>query len=353
MTQVQSIPAPKENAFLSIENFLKWAEERGYEIPGEIQERLLSFPWLKDTRALKCLFGSQFEKFLGLTEEQLELLNELYLKFSPVVLKSLEDLELEPSMFFSAGSKNIDQLLQGGIETGHLFEFAGAAASGKTQLCYASLLSCYRQINDDLPGNSVIWIDTEHSLLPVKVHKAISEAKQNDEHLFKFVKIRTMLEFLHALLEMIQICQGEHNIRLIIIDSLIAPFNRQYQKDYPTRAQALREILGFLKEVSCIFCCAIIITNQVRGALTDAEKETKQKFFPLGGFAFAHATENRFLIEPLDGRRRKIKVLDSSYLPAGETIFCLGKEDYANGEIITSTNKKEDSSIPKGKCVFD
>lgn len=352
MTQAHKPSSQEENNYLPIKDFLLWTEQYGYKIPIEVKELLLSYSWLKDTRALKCLLGSQLVKFLGLTDEQIELLSEIYLQFSPVVLKSLEDLESESSMFFSTGSKNVDRLLHGGIETGHLFEFAGPAASGKTQLCYASILSCYSQNSETLPGNSIIWIDTEHSLFPVKMHNAISDLKQNSEHLFKFVRIRTLPEFLRALLEMLLLCQSEYNIRLIVIDSLIAPFDKHY-KDYTNRAQALREILGFLKEVSHIFCCAIIITNQVRGALSDAEKETTQKFFPLGGFALAHATENRFLIEPLDGRRRKIKVLDSSYLPAGETIFYLGKEGIANGDTTTSSNKKEDSSSPKEKKVFD
>jgi len=353
MTQAHKLSIQEENNYLPIEDFLLWSEQRVYKIPKEVQDRLLNFSWLKDTRALKCLFGSQLVKFLNLTEEQIELLGEIYLQFSPVVIKSLEDPDNEYSKFFSTGFKSIDQLLQGGIETGHLFEFAGPAASGKTQLCYTSVLSCFSQINDSLPGNSVLWIDTEHSLLPKKMSNVVKNQKQNTKHLFKYTKVHTFLELLQAFLKLLEFCQSESNLRLIIIDSLIAPFNRQYKKDYAARAQALRKILGFLKNVSREFNCAVIITNQVRGALTDTEKETTQKFFPLGGFALAHATENRFLIEPLDGRRRKIKVLDSSYLPAGETIFYLGKEGIANGDTTTSSNKKEDSSSPKEKKVFD
>jgi len=353
MTQVRNFPPSKENKFVTIEVFLHWAVQHGYKVQGGVKERLLSFPWLKDTRALKCLFGSQLEKFLGLTEEQLELLCEIYLRFFPVVMKSLEDLECESSTFFPTGYKNLDQLLQGGIETGHLFEFAGPAASGKTQLCYASVLSCYSQISETLPGNSILWIDTEHSLLPKKINNVVKNQQQNDKHIFKYLRIHTFLELLQAFLKVLEFCQSENNLRLIIIDSLIAPINRHYKKDYSTRAQAVREILGFLKNISREFNCAIIITNQVRVPLSDVEKESKQKFFPLGGFALAHSTENRFLIEPLEGQRRKIKVLDSSYLPAGETIFHIGKEGIANEELITSNSKKEYNFNSKEKRIFD
>ncbi|MGC9777956.1 MAG: AAA family ATPase [Candidatus Heimdallarchaeota archaeon] len=354
MTQVHNQVNHEENNYLPIEDFLLWAEQHGYEIPIEVQERLLSFQWLKDTRALKCLFGSQLVKFLGLTDVDLEILNEVYLQFSPVILRSLTELNTENSLFFSTGSKNVDELLKGGIETGHLFEFTGPPASGKTQFCYATLLSCYNKKNNDQQGNSIIWLDTEHSLLPSKVKDTIKKLQQNDKHLFKFVRIRTFPEFLQAMLELLKFCQSEYNLRLIIIDSLIAPFDRHYQQDFPARAQALRELIGFLKDVCRVFNCAIIITNQVRKPHTDAEKETGEKHLPLGGFAFAHATENRFLIEPLEGRRKKLKVLDSSYLPNGETIFYLNKEgiaDVANNNFLDKQETCLDSS--KEKRIFD
>lgn len=353
LTQVQKTTSKEESSYLSIKDFLHWAEQHDCEIPEKAQERLLSFSWLKDTRALKCLFGSQLSDYLGLTEEQLEQLAKVFHQFSPVVVRSLIDMEIKNSLFFSTGSKNVNQLMRGGIETGHLYEFAGPAASGKTQICYATALSCYSQINDAKPGNSVLWIDAEHSLFPTKVLKTMEKNQQSTNHIFKYIRARTLPEFLQALLKVLYYCQSECNLRLIIIDSLIAPIDRSFRNDRYARAQAIREILGFLKEASCIFSCAFIITNQVRGPISDDEKEIGQKFFPLGGFSFAHATENRFLLEPLEDRRRKIKVLDSSYLPPEETSFYITKEGIADTEYRNLTCKKETSISSKGKKIFN
>jgi len=39
---------------------------------------------------------------------------------------------------FTTGSKNIDNILGGGIETGAITQFYGEAGSGKSQLCYTT-----------------------------------------------------------------------------------------------------------------------------------------------------------------------------------------------------------------------
>ncbi|MBK5114664.1 MAG: AAA family ATPase [Candidatus Heimdallarchaeota archaeon] len=353
MTQVQKPSSQEKNSYLLIEDFLLWAQRQEKVVPTQLQTILKKHNWLKDTRALKCLFSNQMLNYLGLNEDQIELLSEILYEFSPVEVKSIADIDKEASLFFSTNSKKVDGILHGGVETGHLYEFAGPPASGKTQICYATLLSCYGQTNGDSPGNSVLWIDTEHSLLPNKISGDIKKQKQNQEHIFNWIRVHTLHEFIQALLEMLRICQSKNNLRLIIIDSLIAPFNNYYQNDYPARSQALREILAFLKNVSRIFSCAIIITNQVRGPITEAEKQSQQKYFPLGGVAFAHTTENRFLLEPLEGRRRQIKVLDSSYLPSDATDFYLTKEGIVDEESCGSAGKPAKVTVFKSKKALD
>ena len=353
MTHVKQQVKVEEQKHIPIEDFLVWASQNGCKIPRDIQEQLQSLSWLIDTRALKCLFGTQLKDFLGLTKEQINLLNDIYLQFAPVVVRSFGDMyESHSSLFFSTGSKNVDQLLQGGIETGHLYEFVGPAASGKTQLCHAIASSCCKQENENQTNNSVLWIDSEHAFHPTITSKKLGIEQRSVEPLFKHILARTLQELLRAFLKMIYFCQGECNLRLIVIDSLIAPIDREYGSDYRERAYAIREILGFLKEVSREFNCAVIITNQVRGAATDEEREEGKKVFPLGGFSFAHATENRFLLEQLEGQRRKIRVLDSSYLPSDETTFCISNEGITNS-INKSTGKKVNTSSSKKRKVID
>ena len=69
------------------------------------------------------------------------------------------------------GSKALDGLLGGGIETQALTEFAGEFASGKSQLCHTlSVTANLPKENGGLGGN-VIFIDTENTFRPERVHQ--------------------------------------------------------------------------------------------------------------------------------------------------------------------------------------
>ena len=49
------------------------------------------------------------------------------------------------------GSKELDKLLQGGIETGSITEMFGEFRSGKTQLCHTLAVTCQLPIDMGVP----------------------------------------------------------------------------------------------------------------------------------------------------------------------------------------------------------
>ena len=73
-------------------------------------------------------------------------------------------------MRWTTGSKSLDGLLSGGIETQAQTEFAGEFGSGKSQLCHTlSVTANIPKANGGLGGN-VIFIDTENTFRPVYSH---------------------------------------------------------------------------------------------------------------------------------------------------------------------------------------
>jgi DNA repair protein RadA len=69
----------------------------------------------------------------------------------------------------STGSKNVDDILCGGIETGAVTEFYGAPSSGKTQLCHTiSGIVSQDKSKGGLCGKS-IYIDTEGTFRPQRL----------------------------------------------------------------------------------------------------------------------------------------------------------------------------------------
>lgn len=75
----------------------------------------------------------------------------------------------------TTGSKALDQLLGGGVETQALTEIAGEFGSGKSQLCHTLSFSANMPKEKGGLGGNVIFIDTENTFRPERVHQ-IAEA---------------------------------------------------------------------------------------------------------------------------------------------------------------------------------
>jgi DNA repair protein RAD51 len=69
----------------------------------------------------------------------------------------------------STGSKALDQLLGGGIETGSITEIFGEFRTGKTQLCHTLAVIC--QLPTDMGGaeGKCLYIDTEGTFRPERL----------------------------------------------------------------------------------------------------------------------------------------------------------------------------------------
>ena len=63
-------------------------------------------------------------------------------------------------MFVSTGSKELDKLLQGGIETGSITELFGEFRTGKTQLCHTLCVTCQMPLEACGAEGKALYIDT-------------------------------------------------------------------------------------------------------------------------------------------------------------------------------------------------
>uniref|UniRef100_A0A915IQQ2 RecA family profile 1 domain-containing protein n=1 Tax=Romanomermis culicivorax TaxID=13658 RepID=A0A915IQQ2_ROMCU len=69
----------------------------------------------------------------------------------------------------TTGSKELDKLLQGGVETGSITEIFGEFRTGKTQLCHTLAVTC--QLPVDMGGGEgkCLYIDTEGTFRPERL----------------------------------------------------------------------------------------------------------------------------------------------------------------------------------------
>jgi DNA repair protein RadA len=221
----------------------------------------------------------------------------------------------------TTGSKNVDALLGGGIETQAITEFWGEFGSGKSQLCHT--LSVMAQQPEDQGGvaGSVIYIDTEGTFRPERV-KQIAEGRGIDysEALKKVILCKV---YNAAHLELVVRSLGkyieQYGAKMVIVDSIISLHRSEFsgRGTLAERQQRLNVLIHRLLRVAEIFNIAVVVTNQVQ--------TTPDSFFgdpnrPAGGNVIAHACTYRVYVKKA-GPERIATMIDSPYHPYSDTRF--------------------------------
>ena len=253
-------------------------------------------------------------------------------------------LEKRKSMLrCSTGSKSLDELLLGGIETQAVTEFYGEFGSGKSQVCFTLCAMAKQPISEGGLDGGVIYIDTEGTFRPERLNQ-IARARGFDPMLvLKNVAICKVYNSSH--LELIVKDLGryinEFNAKLVIIDSIISLHRSEYpgRGTLADRQQRLNSILHKLIRLAEIFNIVIVITNQVQSSpdtfFGDPTKAT-------GGNVIGHTSTYRIYLRK-SGENRIAKMIDSPYHPYSDIRFTVnerGIDDIEDSHQTKGKNKK-------------
>lgn len=69
----------------------------------------------------------------------------------------------------TTGSRDLDKLLGGGMETGSITEIFGEFRSGKTQICHTLAVTCQLPISQGGGEGKCLYIDTEGTFRPERL----------------------------------------------------------------------------------------------------------------------------------------------------------------------------------------
>ena len=72
-------------------------------------------------------------------------------------------------VYISTGSKALDTLLAGGLETGSITEIFGEFRTGKTQLCHTLCVTAQMSIDQGGGAGMAMYIDTEGTFRPERL----------------------------------------------------------------------------------------------------------------------------------------------------------------------------------------
>jgi len=222
----------------------------------------------------------------------------------------------------TTGSKELDELLGGGIESQSITEVYGMFAAGKSQWCFQ--LSVLAQLPRDKGGlgGNVLYIDTENSFRPERVEQVARYRGLDPEEVMKNIFVARAYNSNHQMLLADKAAEiiKEKNIKLVIVDSLTSQFRSEFvgRGQLSDRQQKLNTHMRLLQKIAELYNIVVFVTNQVMsrpdvlfGDPTDA----------IGGNVVKHASKTRIYLRKGSGSKRIAKLVDSPSLADGEAIY--------------------------------
>lgn len=209
--------------------------------------------------------------------------------------------ELMNSERCSTGAPGLDSLLGGGIECGSVTEFYGEFGKGKSQICFSSAVMATQPKDKGGLDGTVLYIDTENTFSAIRIQQ-IAEAKGFDPiavHKRILVLRARNTPLLSLFVRDLPRYVKEHGIKMVIVDSVIAPFRAEFigRGQLADRQQMLGSVLNRLVNVAEVYKLAVIFTNQVLSSpdmFSGADKAT-------GGNVVAHASTHRISLTKRGG----------------------------------------------------
>ncbi|MGI8832470.1 MAG: DNA repair and recombination protein RadA [Nitrososphaeraceae archaeon] len=247
----------------------------------------------------------------------------------------------------STGSRALDELLLGGIETQAVTEFYGEFGSGKSQICHTLAAIAPQPKEAGGLNGGVIYIDTEGTFRPERLNQIARARELEPSHVLKNVAVCKVYNSSH--LELIIKDLGKYvndfNAKLVIIDSIISLHRAEFagRGTLADRQQRLNGLLHKVIRLAEIFNIAVVITNQVQSSPdTFFGDPTKAA----GGNIIGHASTYRIYLRK-SGENRTAKMIDSPYHPYSDAKFTLNEKGTDDLEDELSSPKKRSMSNKK------
>ncbi len=222
----------------------------------------------------------------------------------------------------TTGSKEVDTLIGGGIETQSITEIYGKMASGKSQWCFQTAVTTQLPVEKGGLGGNVLYIDSENSFRPERIVQVAKKQGLKPEEVLKNIFVARAYNADHQMLladkaaEMV----NEKNIKLVIVDSLTAQFRSEFpgRGKLADRQQKLNLHMRTLQKLAEMNNVAVLVTNQV---MSRPDILFGDPTAPIGGNIVGHASKTRLYLRKSREDKRVAKLVDSPSLPDGEAIY--------------------------------
>ncbi|MFA4983100.1 MAG: DNA repair and recombination protein RadA [Candidatus Micrarchaeia archaeon] len=220
------------------------------------------------------------------------------------------------------GSAEFDALIGGGVETMSITECYGKFSSGKSQMGFQLCLNVQKPIEQGGLAGNALFIDTESTFRPERIKQLADAAGMDPVQALSNIYVAKAINSDHqmVLVDKVEEMVKEHNIRLIVVDSMTAHFRADYvgRGALGDRQQKLNKHIHTLQRLADKFNIAVYITNQVMDnpGIMFGDPTT-----PIGGHVLAHAATYRIYLRKGKEEKRIARLVDSPNMPEGECVF--------------------------------
>jgi DNA repair protein RadA len=246
----------------------------------------------------------------------------------------------------STGSKSLDNLLCGGIETKAVTEFYGEHSSGKTQISHTLCTIVPQNKSQGGISGKSIYIDTEGKFRPERI-VSIAQARG-------FNTIYTLSNIIHvrlrtshpqeSIIEKVRslVDKNKSTTRLLIVDSVISNYRAEFSgvRTLSERQQRLYQFMRKLSGIAQTYGIAVVVTNHVN--YSDHPYAPK----PAGGNIMAHTSNYRISIRRLrshhnndddkddDSNQIVATIVQSPYHLENKTCFIISEKGMEDADIV-------------------
>lgn len=227
----------------------------------------------------------------------------------------------------TTGSKALDELLGGGLESQAITEFFGEFGSCKTQVCFQLAVNATMPESRGGLDSDVIMIDTENTFRPERIIQMATYLGLDPDATLKRIHVARAYNSQHQVLLVDKATElaKDLKVRLMIVDSLTSHFRAEYlgRGALAERQQILNRHMHDLLAFATVNNAVIAVTNQV-ASKPDAFFGDPTK--PIGGNIVGHTATFRIYLRKGKAGKRIARLIDSPNMPEGEAVFMVTED---------------------------
>merc|ERR1719328_371754 len=246
----------------------------------------------------------------GISEQKADKIQLEAMKLVPTGFTTATEFHQKRSEIIqvTTGSKELDKLLNGGIETGSITEMFGEFRTGRSQLCHTMAVTCQLPIDMGGAEGKCLYIDTEGTFRPERLLAVAERYGLSGNDVLDNVATARAYNTDHQTQLLIQAAamMSESRYALIVIDSATALYRTDYsgRGELSARQMHLARFSRMLLRLADEFGVAVMVTNQVVAQVDGAAMFSADPKKPIGGNIMAHASTTRLYLRKGRGEQR-------------------------------------------------